>query len=242
MVLSPTLTVGATGEEVHTYLPIVAHTDWSCPYLDDFSNPASGWPIVDDELWSAGYTSGEYRIHANYVPAGYISIGYVSNGGATQPVAVEVDVRQASIANGALGIVYGLNGDGSRFYTFQIYPATREYAVLRYYPGERGLRRSVLRHGTSGAINSGHGGSRLRVTWQAGSLSFEVNGQRVSSLAASKPVAGYVGLVAETARTGFDVRFDNFEVVPVGCPDYTAAAPAPGMLRSSLETTWPWGE
>ena len=49
----------AAGNSV--YLPFIIR---SClpQYTDDFSNPASGWPVGDDGDFLLDYDSGEYRI------------------------------------------------------------------------------------------------------------------------------------------------------------------------------------
>ncbi len=214
------------------FLPIVMRTDWSCPFLDDFTSSSSGWPVEESSLWSYGYLNGEYRMYAKRGR----TLAAVTNGGVVEPMAVEVDAHQASSVYGALGLVYGVNADWRDFYTFEIHPTYRLYAVFHYYRGGWHL----LSYGTPKAINSGQGGNRLRVRWEAKKLYFEVKGEILYSYAAPSPISGRVGLVAEASKAGFDARFDNFEMVPVGCPDYTAAAPAPGSLRNSIEMTRPW--
>lgn len=84
-----------------TFLPICFHDYCTGPTVDDFSNPASGWPIAETSYWSYGYLNGEYRLYAKQGRA----FGAVSRGDrSTGRFIMEVDARKASTANGSLGI------------------------------------------------------------------------------------------------------------------------------------------
>jgi len=116
------------------FLPSVYRNYCSSPILDDFSNPASGWPVAENAYWSYGYLNGEYRMYAKQAQ----TFSAVSRGDRQQSGSfiVEVDARQVSSVNGSLGIIFALTDDWSEFYTFEVYPATRQFAVFHFSGGQ----------------------------------------------------------------------------------------------------------
>ncbi len=88
-------------EPIACFLPMIYRNYCAGPFLDNFSNPASGWPIAETTYWSYGYTGGEYRFYAKQS-----AFGAVSRGDKTGRFIVEVDARQASTVNGSFGLVF----------------------------------------------------------------------------------------------------------------------------------------
>lgn len=206
-------------EPARVFLPFTARNYCTGPIIDDFSNPASGWPVGSTSYWSFGYVNGEYRMYAKQAEV----FGAVTRGdGPKGSLIFEVDVRRVSAETGSMGIMYGLTPDWSQFYTFEIYPDTREYAVFRFSNG----RWSLLTYGTSSAIRTGQSTNRLRMVMIPPTvLNLYVNGVYVASPEAYNPYEGYrVGLVAGADAAGFDARFDNYKLVPEGCPENPPAA------------------
>jgi uncharacterized repeat protein (TIGR01451 family) len=211
-------TVSTDVAPVQSFLPLVFNNYCSGPYVDDFSNPASGWPIADTTYWSDGYVNGEYRFYAKSAAWGAVTRGDMGN-----PV-VEVDARQVSTVNGSYGIAYYIVPDWSHFGTFEIYPATRQYAWWQYASGNWYL----YSYGTSTAINPGQGTNHLKIVdigprpGGTNTYDFYVNG----TMLFEDPVGidpSFLqtlrsGLIATADATGFDVRFDNYKFVPAGCP------------------------
>ena len=113
-------------DPIQCYLPLIYRNYCSGPLIDDFSTPASGWPIAETTYWSYGYIGGEYRFYAKQS-----AFGAVSRGDKTGRFIVEVDARQVSAVNGSFGLVFQVNDDWSDLYTFEIYPATQEWAIFR---------------------------------------------------------------------------------------------------------------
>ncbi len=111
-------------------------------------------------------------------------------------------------------------------YTFEIYPATRQWAVFRRLGGQWSLQA----YGNSDAIQPAHSTNRLRIAWQQQIVSFGyefyINGQMVYDgiFGLFDPMtARRVGLTATSDGAGFDVRFDNYKFVAEGCPEIPAA-------------------
>ncbi len=202
------------------YLPLTYRNYCSGPVIDDFGNPSSGWPVAETASWSYGYTGGEYRFYAKRS-----AFGAVSRGDQTGRFIVEVGARQVSAVNGSFGIVFQINDDWSQLFTFEIYPATQQWALFEFSGNQWHLRA----YGDSSVIQLGQGTNRLRVAWLQQTVSFDdyglyVNGQQVfylSYISAPTPVRR-VGLTATSDAAGFDVRFDNYKFVAEGCPEFAA--------------------
>ena len=203
------------------YLPAINRNYCTAPFIDNFSNPASGWPSAETATWSYGYTGGEYRLYAKQ-PATAV----VTRGDKTGRLIVEVAARQVSTVNGSFGIVFQLDDNWSQFFTFEIYPATQEWALFEFI----GNQWHVRAYGGSSAIHPGHSTNLLRVAWVQQTVSSDdyglyVNGQQVfylSYISAPTPVRR-VGLTATSDGAGFEVRFDNYKFVAEGCPEFPAA-------------------
>ena len=180
------------------YLPLIYRYYCGGPYIDNFSDPARGWPIAETTYWSYGYTSGEYRFYAKRS-----AFGAVSRGDKTGRFIVEVDARQVSAVNGSFGIVFQIADDWSELYTFEIYPAEQQWALFVFMNNQWYLRN----YGTSSVVQPGHSTNRLRIAWvgqtgYADDYGFYVNGQQVlymSAILAPTPVRR-VGLTVYLRR------------------------------------------
>lgn len=208
-------------EPTRCYLPLLYHNYCKGPFSDDFSTSASGWPSTETSSWFYGYTNGEYQFYAKRS-----AFGAVTRGDRTGRFIVEVDARQASAVNGSLGLVFQISDDWSSLYTFEVYPATQQWAIFQFI----GNQWQVLTYGTSPAIQPGSGVNRLRIAWLQQTVSFDdygffINGQQVFSASfiyAPTPVRR-VGLTATSDGAGFDARFDNYKFVAEGCPEFPAS-------------------
>ena len=176
------------------YLPLIYRNYCGGPFLDNFSNPASGWPSADTAYWVNGYLNGEYRLSAKRA-----AFGAVTRGDRSDNLIVEVDVRQSSAVNGSLGLMFYLNDDWSNFYTFEIYPATQEYAIFRYLNDQW----SLVAYGLTGAIHAGQNTNRLRITSQGEQYSFWINNTALGAWYFGAE-ARRVGLTATSDAAGFE--------------------------------------
>ena len=203
------------------YLPVTYRNYCTAPFMDIFSNPASGWPSAETAAWSYGYTGGEYRLFAKQ-PATAV----VTRGDKTGRFIVDADVRQVSAVTGSAGLVFDLNDNWSHFFTFEIDPTTQQWAFFEFKDNQWYLHLS----GGSAAIQPGYGINHLRVglinqTADTDYYGLSVNGHQFVNLSYSTgatPVAR-VGLTAASDEAGFDVRFDNYKFVAEGCPESPAA-------------------
>lgn len=236
---------------VQAFLPLVAN-QYCGPAFDEFSNPASGWPVGDTTYWSYSYLNGEYRFYAK-APA----YGVVTRGEVGSPV-VEVDARQVSTVNGSYGIAYFIYPDWNNFEIFEIRPATQEYGAWSYAGGT--WYGAWL--GTSSAIHPGQGTNHLKIVdigptpGATNTYDFYVNGtwlfRSAWGFGDPNPLSTLrLGLTATADAVGFDVRFDNYKFVPAGCTstpqskqqlnrspsNFFEMPPSPALIQSA----WPMG-
>jgi hypothetical protein len=192
------------------YLPLVSKPCLPL-YTDDFSNPASGWPIDDIEnIYRLEYLDGEYRIllrHTNYwagARPGFQAADYIAT----------VDLRNPNNISGYYGINFGLAQDWSSFYLFLI---SQEgwYAILRY-GSENWV---VLSNAFSSAIQPGSATNRIQVERNGATINTYANGQLLASVIDGTYTGSlFFGLaVLSFDQPRVDIRFDNFTVYPIDC-------------------------
>jgi hypothetical protein len=218
----PTRTPTATATSTVTPTPTPIHVD----FLDDFSNPASGWFVGDVDNIRYGYYDNEYEILVR--PQNTIAFvsAPISSLSAPAGYSVETDVRQ----------VYGMGGYGL---VFDRTSASDFYVLSVDLASSSGPYFAVRRHTASGwtfvlgwvqapAINSGAAPNHLKVTRIGGWLYFYANGQLLTSTGnvAAPSVGVQVGLTASNYGTNaLSVQFDNFHVAGIqfGTTGVTAA-------------------
>jgi alpha-tubulin suppressor-like RCC1 family protein len=194
----------------HLYLPIVLKN--YCPsFIDDFSNPGSGWPVLDYPESRYEYLANEYRIWVKTndwwagAHPGFKASDYV----------VSVDVRNAGGVYGSYGLLFGLSEDWSQFYSFEV-DSSGYYAIWRHDTYDQW---ALLAWGDSGSIQTGAATNQLKIERTGGQIWVYANGSLLISLYdGSYTGLRYVGLIATAYdEPNVDARFDNFTVHPINC-------------------------
>ena len=112
---------------VSVYLPFVAREyRATISYLDDFSNPQSGWATGDTGNTRRSYVDGEYEILVRN-PTWWA--GALSPAGKVVDYSVEADMLNAAGA-GIYGLIFGWV-DWDHFYLFAVSPYAQSYAAMR---------------------------------------------------------------------------------------------------------------
>lgn len=188
-------------------------------FVDDFSNPGSGWPAGDDGTTRYEYLGGEYRILVR--PANWWGAAYP--GVAAADFAARVDVRNAAAAEGSLGLVFGISDDWTQLYTFEVWP-DGYFGVYRL-GGDQWFK---LAAGYSGAVSTGAAVNRLRVERNGAQIKAYANGQLLATVNdAAYTGSGHIGVYAGAGQPDLDARFDNFAVYPISCGVGMAALTEP---------------
>ena len=206
---TPTNTPTPTPPVNKQYLPVVL---LSCVpnFSDDFSNPASGWPVGTDSNMSLQYLNGEYQMQ-QFSPNGWVGAvpGY-----AQSDYTVTVDVRNATNVYGSAGILFGLSDDWTQFYTFEILP-DGSYDLWRYSGGNW----DILFSGSSTSIALGTATNALKLERNGDMISLYANGDLLTSFSDGTYTGSRrIGLfVFAFDDPNLDARFDNFKVYPANC-------------------------
>jgi CSLREA domain-containing protein len=218
------------------YLPLVLKSSPTPLFFDDFSRPANGWPVYEDDARRFQYLDQEYRILAKVAPAW---IGARPNYQSTRFV-VTVDVRNATGTEGYYGILFGLAGDSSHFYFFVVHP-TRRYVILRADPDTS----YWIADGYSNSIQTGTASNQLKLERNGSMIWAYVNGDLLTIFPDGTYTGlGYLGLIAVADPVpNVDARFDNFTVLPITCGNSYAYPTLAGAIdvqavEISLPENW----
>lgn len=176
------------------------------PYLDDFSDPLSGWP-------EGGACEGSY----GYGPGHYVMV----NGQPFCPLCVS---RNRVHTDAVIDIQITKNGGSDDAFFGVTCRKTGEnnyYALMINGNGQYRLVRSVggietfLATGSSGAIRRGNASNHLIGSCVDNVISLNVNGRSVASVLDPTFLSGsFLGMIVQTqAGVPVEVSFDDFEAV-----------------------------
>lgn len=191
------------------YLPTISH-EFCIDFADDFNNPTSGWPVIDNANERFEYLNGEYRMLVKNsfwwvaTRPGYKATNFTAS----------VDVRNVTGVDGTYGLAFGISDDWREMYTFEIDPIGR-FVIWRL--DSSGW--TFLSTGSSPSINVGTATNRIQVVRNGASIGVYANGQPLSSISDNSFLgARHVGLIATTyVLPNLDTRFNDFSVDETGC-------------------------
>lgn len=210
--------------EIHAQLlPICAHSDCAL-FSDDFSSPFSGWPTFEDSFVKYGYLNGEYQLLSKNDSYFYLVRAPVcphSN------YTVAVDARWVGMPGHSYGLAFGVAAEFSSYYYWQVNTDYLEYMLWRRSPSGWTLLAGPT---ATGAINSGTATNRLQVVRDGTRIELWINGALVNTLfdgAISGPTGVALALAPYSGYPSADVRFDNYDNLPIyGLQAATKTPPA----------------
>ena len=180
--------------------------DPNSTFVDDFSNPNSGWSRDHNDYKITDYQNGGFRIWVNKANLDvWATPGRNFNGN----VAIEVDAtKSGGPDDNDFGVICRYQ-DSNNFYQFLI--SSDGYAGIgRVKNGDQSLLSSTKMQ-PAAAIHQGAATNHIRATCMGGTLTLSINGKDVASVNDSSFTSGDVGLVAGTFNNiGVDILFDNF--------------------------------
>lgn len=196
---------------------------------EDFSDPASDWPVVENESVQLGYHQDEYRM---LIKESEMVVGVNSGAVLTPQSSLEVTLRNPSGVYGSYGLLFGLAEDFSQTYVYEIYP-DGWYALWFY---QQNIGWSLLQAEEVVQILPAAGGDHLRIEFLEGRAQIYANEQLLTLLPFNPDgVHVNVGIFASSFDWGgVDVRFDDFRLTTRSC-DGTAASRYPAALRSAAD-------
>jgi uncharacterized repeat protein (TIGR01451 family) len=217
----------------YVYLPCIST---GCPsFFDDFSDPTSGWDVVDDAFVRSEYLNGEYRILTKQ--AGYFYL-FRAPTCDRQNYEVEVDARWVGTPGSSYGLIFGITSGYEEFYLYDMNTDYRQFRLFRADPG--GL--TVLVPPTySAAIQGGTASNHLKVIRNGDQITLAVNGTVLGTWSDGTIGGGTgAGLVTNPYQDSptSDARFDNFSIITL--PGNGALAQEPsGLMAKERELAAP---
>jgi len=190
------------------YLPIVLKPISCQDYFDNFSNPASGWFVGEDNTLLAEYLGGEYRVVIKKTNSSSIIDAPTCK---RQDYTVEVDAHWAGVMGVTYGLMLGTMESPRRFYTFEVNAASQDFTVYSYGPG--GWDLIETQH--SEAIDEGAATNTLKVTHQGGEFTAVINRTEVYTWEdTTDPGEKGLGLIiiSNPDEVNTEAHFDNFSV------------------------------
>jgi serine/threonine protein kinase len=180
-------------------------------FSDDFSDPLSGWPTIQDAQGSYSYQADGYHISASQIDA----IPWASTNRQDQDISIYVDARPViESVNSYYGLLCRIQEDQS-FYYFVI-RSNGDYTIGKYKNAQfqplfsEGWRRSD-------AINQGMQTNRLRADCAGNTLRFSVNNVLLGEATDTDFISGFSGMIiAALDSQGFEVIFNNFLITESG--------------------------
>jgi len=180
-------------------------------YEDDFSDPNSGWQVIEASQGMLGYADGAYRMMLK-VP---MFTSWVTAKKIYNDVTIDVDVtKTAGPDQSTYGVICRM-ADEKNFYMFAISSAGY-YAIGKVIEGK-----GPVMLGTDGAdklkasdvITKGDETNHIQATCKGDTLTLKINDQLVSSIQDQDIAVGDFGLMVKTFKEpGLDVKFDNLKV------------------------------
>jgi hypothetical protein len=197
-----------TAEPYQTYMPCMIRACLTT-YLDNFSNPSSGWPISEDSIAKLGYTNGEYQIlikDPQYLVYAYKEFQ-------EKDVQIEVDVRPASHLNGGTGVVFSRSSLG--YYLFDV---SENWYTLWKRDSIGGQWTMLIDWTQSPALNPGYQTNRIKIVRAGDGISMYGNNQLLATVTDGTYHGTGLGMESEAYNNtpNYDGRFDNLSVYP-GC-------------------------
>ncbi len=186
---------------------------------DDFSNPASGWPISNDGVANLAYLDGNYQILMEQ--AGYDE--HAGHGYVASDFHLDIDVWSNSAVLGGYGVYYGSGSTG--FFDLELFPQSNTWVLQRYFTSNSQWQTAWS--GTSPAIAPGTALNHLTVIRSGSTTTLYLNSQYIGQDNDNTFGTGYIGLAASSNVANFDARFDNFYLA------FGATAVVAPSIRSS---------
>jgi len=188
------------------FLPVSAR-NFCANFFDDFSNPASGWPVGEDDLVRTEYLGGEYRI---FIKSGDFTHLFRSPSCNRENYVVEADARWVGASGSSYGIVFGITPGFSQFYLFDVSADFQNFVLARRDPGDFII---IVPPASSSAINGGTASNHLKVIRNGNQITLVVNGTTLgtwhdSAITGSTGAGVYSSPYSD--RPISDARFDNF--------------------------------
>jgi len=197
---SPTLTEAPTENSQNAVL-----------FSDDFSNPLSGWPTIQNVQGGYSYQADGYHIHVDEIDA----VLWAKANWEDDNVSISVDAKPVTKGmNGYYGLICRIQ-DEQNFYYFVI-RNNGDYTIGKH---KKAGFQSLFSEGWRGsnAINQGNQINLLKADCVGDRLRFYVNNAMLGEATDTDLSSGFSGIIAAALDAqGFEVLFNNFRITKPG--------------------------
>ncbi len=209
----------ATDEPLATLEPSSSAT--SDRFVDDFSDPSSGWDVNSGPEGSVGYENGEYVIQVDKVDYNL----WANPGRKFDDALVGVTVRpDDNSATADMGVICRYQ-DTDNFFYGEI-TSDGFYGINQLKNGALSILTGGGKLQRSAVIRQDAQANHVQFLCAGNHFTLIVNDQFVDGIEADAPASGDVGLIAGTFdKGGARVRFD----------DFSAVLPPPGTEVGSIQ-------
>lgn len=195
-------------------LPVVAREYCFGPFLDDFSDPSSGWPRGVNGNNAFNYVNNEYQIYQGVSDQWFAVSRGDRFGVDDEDQFMEIDTNILNGQDGTIGIIWGINEDWSDFYTFELWPNER-YWLIFHFNGSTGWQ--LQSYGFSNSINRTGTNEITMYGLHTDEYQFHINDYYIRDVSR---VMGRVGISAAAFDNNTTFRYDNYAFMAEGChPD-----------------------
>jgi formylglycine-generating enzyme required for sulfatase activity/tRNA A-37 threonylcarbamoyl transferase component Bud32 len=162
-------------------------------FQDEFSDPASGWPIGEEDHYHFGYHPAAFYHLEVSAPNDSLTIFRGLNfGDFTAEIKALVDHTDTQTGDFRYGVA--VRRSDERYYAFTISPRTQKWQALKHAPDGW----QVLAEGSNDSIRGLTAADTLRVDATGSQFTFYINGQNVTQVSDSDYASGDVGFIVET--------------------------------------------
>ena len=173
-------------------------------FADDFSDPNSGWPTLENDQAKYSYEPDGYHILVNRVN----SAPWAKTNRQDDNASIYVDAAPVTNSNGFYGIICRIQENGS-FYYFIV----QNNGVFAIGKIKDEVLQPLVEWTANNAIRQGNQTNRLRADCDGSALRFYVNDVFVGEASDSDFTSGYSGLIVNALDSqSFDVVFNNFQI------------------------------
>lgn len=173
-------------------------------FADDFSDPNSGWPTIENAQAKYSYQPDGYHILVYEVN----SAPWAKTGRQDDNASIFVDAAPVGNSNGFYGLLCRIQ-DNQSFYYFVV-QNTGEYAIGKF---DNGVIQPLTEWSANNALRQGNQTNRLRADCFGNTLRFYANDVLLGTVSDADFTSGYSGLIANALDAqGFEVVFNNFQI------------------------------
>lgn len=173
-------------------------------FADDFSDPNSGWPAIQNDQAKYSYQSDGYHILVNQIN----SAPWAKTNRQDDNASIVVDAAALSNSSGFYGLICRIQDNGS-FYYFIV----QNNGVFAIGKIKDEVLYPLVEWTANNAIHQGNQTNHLRADCSGNRLRFYANDVFLGEVNDSDFTSGYSGLIANALDTqGFEVVFNNFKI------------------------------